>query len=122
LPPDPVGEVCAADGGGDFDPREELDADALRARLADVQLIDVREAWEHALGAIDGAVHVPLDELANADLAARGLKPDRATVVYCARGVRSRRAVPMLRSARGFTAVLGLRGGYRAWTARMAAD
>jgi adenylyltransferase/sulfurtransferase len=119
LPPDPVGNACAADADNDndvFDHREELDADALRARLADVQLIDVREAWERALGAIDGAVHVPLDELANADLAALGLKPDRATVVYCAGGVRSRRAVPMLRSTRGFTAVLGLRGGYRAWT------
>ncbi len=121
LPPDPVGEACAVDGGGDFDPREELDADALRARLADVQLIDVREAWERALGAIDGAVHVPLDELADTDLAAHGLDPGRFTVVYCAGGVRSRRAVPALRERHGFAEVRGLHGGYRAWTGRAAA-
>ena len=123
LPPDPVGDACAAAADNEvFDHREELDADALRARLPDVQLIDVREAWERALGEIESSVHVPLDQLATTNLAALGLKPDRATVVYCAGGVRRRRAVPMLRSARGFTAVLGLRGGYRAWTARMAAD
>lgn len=119
LPPEPVGEVCAADGHeDDFDPREELDADGLNERLPDAQLIDVREAWERALGAIDGSVHVPLDQLATTDLTALGLEPERLTVVYCAGGVRSRRAVPALRERQGFTDVRGLRGGYRAWMVR----
>ncbi len=120
LPPEPVGDVCAVDAGDDFDSREELDAEGLRARLADVQLIDVREAWERAIGAIDGSVHVPLDQLATTDLTALGLEPGRLTVVYCAGGVRSRRAVPALRERQGFSDVRGLRGGYRAWMVRAA--
>jgi adenylyltransferase/sulfurtransferase len=122
LPPDPVGEVCPADSGKPLDLREELDADALRARLSDLQLIDVRETPERASGAIGASVHVPLDRLATVDLLALGLEPSRPTVVYCSGGVRSRRAVQALREKQGFTDVRGLHGGYQAWMARLAAD
>lgn len=122
LPPDPGHEACVADRDPNPDSREELNADALRAGLADFQLIDVREATERSLGAIGASVHVALDQLGTANLAALGLKPNIPTVVYCAGGVRSLRAVPILRDRHGFTAVRSLSGGYRAWMTRLAQD
>ena len=84
-----------------------------------LQLIDVREDWERALGAIEHSVHVPMgimgtDE-AGAVLAA--LDPSQATVVYCASGVRSMKALVSLRSLHRFTSISSLQGGYKAWVA-----
>jgi len=114
LPLNPVGKSC--------DEEDEIYVAALRTRLGDVQLIDVREAPERALGAIEGSVHVPLAQLATTDLTALGLDPGLFTVVYCGAGLRSQHAVPTMRELHGFSEVRSLQGGYRAWTERPAAD
>jgi adenylyltransferase/sulfurtransferase len=119
LPLNPVSESCDDDSS---DAEEEIYVEALRARLQDVQLIDVREAPERALGAIEGSVHVPLAQLTTTDLTTLGIDPSLYTVVYCAGGMRSQRAVPTLRERHGFTEVRSLHGGYRAWTERQAAN
>lgn len=114
LPPEGYGETC----GGSAEPApDEIFPAEVRARLGSLQLIDVREEWERALGAIAPSVHVPLGTLpTDAARAALGsLDPQRPTVVYCAGGVRSRQALPLLRSAHRFTSVVSLRGGYKAW-------
>lgn len=82
------------------------------AGLAGVQLVDVRNPGEVALGVIDGAIPIPVGQLP----ARTGeLDPDRPTVVYCAGGYRSSVAASYLRRA-GFTDVSDIIGGYTAWT------
>ena len=75
-------------------------------------LLDVREDVEVALEPMEGALHIPLREVA----ARMGeLDPGRLTVVVCAAGVRSIRAIEALR-AEGYTGrLLNLEGGMKAW-------
>jgi len=99
----------------------EIDAaevDALM-RYGPVQLVDVREDWERALGAIHPSLHVPLPKLLDGDEgeALAGLRPDLPTVVYCAAGVRSLQAAELLRRRHGIGNARSLRGGMHAWTA-----
>lgn len=108
LPPEGYGETCAA-------PAAPVD-EVTPAELPEgAQLIDVREAWERQLGAIDPSVHIPLGEL-QSDRTPNGLDPSRPTVVYCAVGLRSLAALPILRRHFGFSDVRSLRGGYQAWS------
>ena len=83
----------------------------LAARMATVQVIDVREPDEWSAGHIDGAVHVPLNTL----LAGGGapLDPARPAVMVCRSGARSELATLMLMT-RGFDAA-NLVGGMEAW-------
>ncbi len=61
---------------------EAVETDELRRRVAagDVVLLDVRPAPEFAAGHLPGAVHVPLDELADRLCE---LPDDREVVAYC---------------------------------------
>ena len=114
LPPEGYGEVCGAPAGGD-----EIGSDGLRRLMgggAPLQLLDVREAWERELSSIEPSAHVPLGRLETSsasDLAP--MDPLVPTVVYCAGGVRSLRAVRILRERHGFRSALSLRGGIAAW-------
>ena len=122
LPPDGYGETCRAPASSScpsapsvVNPSEIAPAE-LRAALASSappQLLDVREDWERALGALSPSAHIPLAALATADLSA--LDPSRPVVVYCAGGVRSAKALPILRSRANFTALRSLHGGFKAW-------
>lgn len=91
----------------------ELTADELRRDLSDptaVFLLDVREPWEVAEGAIPGAVNIPLGSLAErVDEVPR----DRKIVVVCRSGNRSRAATDALDRA-GWNAH-NLKGGMGAW-------
>ncbi|HEX2099385.1 MAG TPA: HesA/MoeB/ThiF family protein [Candidatus Synoicihabitans sp.] len=119
LPPDDEGLACAAPKRDSV----EIHTGALRASLQSgnaPQLIDVREGWERASGAIEGSAHVPLSELQGEDGQAV-LAPfdrERSTIVYCAVGARSARAVEILRRRFGFQSVASLRGGMKAWSAQ----
>ena len=86
----------------------------LRARLDRGErliLLDVRDPHELAISQIDGGQLIPLSELA-ARLAE--LDPADEIVAYCRTGVRSARAVAMLRQA-GFPRVHNLVGGINRW-------
>ena len=75
-------------------------------------LLDVREDIEVALEPMEDALHIPLREVA----ARMGeLDPSRPTVVVCAAGVRSVRAIEALRAAGYSGRLLSLDGGMRAW-------
>jgi len=88
-----------------------VDFEERRREVADVQVVDVRNPGEHALGSIPGAVNVPVGQLP----ARLGeLDPDRPTVVFCAGGYRSSVAASLLR-ANGFRDVSDILGGYGAW-------
>lgn len=109
LPTDPVAESCASN--------DELEpSEAGRRIAAGARWVDVREAAEFAGGSLPGALLCPLSALERGDFSALDTFPrDRALVVYCAGGVRSRRAVKLMREHAGFTHVRGLRGGLAAW-------
>ena len=77
----------------------------------DLLLIDVREPYEQEICHIAGSVLIPLGELpARLD----EIDSHRETVTYCHGGVRSMRALEILRAA-GFASVRSLRGGIDAW-------
>lgn len=77
---------------------------------SDVEFIDVREDDEWTAGHIDGARHVPLDNLG---AALDTFDPAERFVTVCRSGVRSAKAVELL-SARGLRAD-NLDGGMQAW-------
>jgi rhodanese-related sulfurtransferase len=82
----------------------------------DQLILDVREDAEWAAGHIEGAVHVPLDRLANRMLYEPAeLLSDQPLVVTCKGGGRARRAASWL-NRNGFDAVV-LAGGMHGWQA-----
>lgn len=107
--------------GEEENPMNEITAEQLRARLAagekvgeDFTLLDVREPNEVALDAIDGSLRIPLGEVAQH---VGELNTSKETIVHCAAGVRSARAIAALEDA-GYTGQLtNLEGGMKAWNA-----
>jgi rhodanese-related sulfurtransferase len=90
----------------DLTPRDA--AELLRS--GEVQLVDVREPYEHEAGRIAGSLHIELDRLpASAD----ELERTRPIVFYCRSGSRSAMAAQAF-SASGFEAH-NLDGGLEAW-------
>jgi hydroxyacylglutathione hydrolase len=78
-----------------------------------ITVVDVRETPEHAGGAIDGSVSIPLGKLASRTAE---LDPQKLLVVHCKGGYRSSIATSILRRA-GFRNVANLTGGFDAWKA-----
>ena len=132
--PDSGGESCRQVGlsepGTAASPQVQGDGEALRAGVGVVSaaelrrllegdvppaLLDVREDVEVALEPMGGALHIPLREVvARMD----ELDGDRPTVVVCAAGVRSARAIEALKAAGYPGQLLNLEGGMRAWGSR----
>lgn len=83
----------------------------LRSRHEDFVLVDVREAEEVAAGRIPGSLHVPLAQLAQR---LHQLPKDRLIVLHCHSGIRSQRALQVLRE-HGYTRLKNLAGGIAAW-------
>jgi rhodanese-related sulfurtransferase len=82
-------------------------------RLVDageVDLVDVREPYEHDAGRIEGARHVEIPQLA---AAAQEMDPDRPVLFYCRSGARSAMATQAFRAS-GYRAY-NLSGGLLAW-------
>ncbi len=82
-------------------------------REGKVELIDVRETYEHDAGRIAGARHVEMDQLA---AAAGSLDPERPPVFYCRTGSRSAAATEAFRASG--LAAYNLDGGIVAWVAQ----
>ena len=81
----------------------------LHAR-GEIDLVDVREPYEHHAGRIAGARHI---ELARLSQEAGSLDPDRPVVFYCRSGGRSAVATQAFRAS-GFRA-FNMSGGLLAW-------
>ncbi len=76
-----------------------------------LQLVDIRNPGEFALGSIPGAINIPVGQLpARLD----ELDASAPTVVFCAGGYRSSVGASVLRTA-GFVDVSDILGGYGAW-------
>lgn len=87
----------------------------LEAGPLDFQLIDVREDSEWAAGRLAGAVHLSKGVL-ESKIEKAAPDPAARLVLYCASGSRSALAADNLRKM-GYTNVLSLEGGMRAWLA-----
>jgi adenylyltransferase/sulfurtransferase len=90
---------------------EPLDLHHLRQQGIPMRLIDLRRETERAISHIDGAEHIPMDQIL---AALAGENRDCDLILFCRSGVRSARAVRWLRQA-GFTRVRHLAGGINAW-------
>ena len=92
--------------------RSQEELTVMRQAVADGGLLlDVRSPGEFNSGHLDGALNIPVGELKDR-LKELDYK-DRSVVVYCASGVRSRRASTLLRE-HGFQDVHDL-GSWRNW-------
>jgi sulfur-carrier protein adenylyltransferase/sulfurtransferase len=76
-----------------------------------VQLVDVREPWEHEEAHIPGCRLIPLGEV---PLRFQEIDREMPVVVYCKSGGRSGKAVAFLRD-QGYGKALNLTGGILAW-------
>ena len=90
-----------------------LDPQALAREPGRFQVIDVRNPHEWEAGRIEGAVHLPLDDLGER---AKELDRTRPVVTVCLSGGRSAKAVKEL-AGEGFD-VQHLEGGLAAWVAQ----
>ncbi len=96
-----------------FEAGPHLDAQAFRALdPSRVQILDVRERWEHERASLPGARLIPLGELADR---LGELDPARPLAAYCHLGVRSLYALRLLAAA-GFTDLAHLAGGIDAYS------
>lgn len=91
------------------------DVDALKEALTveNTVLIDVREAGDYEEGHIEGAINIPIREVASSlDL----IPTDRPVIIYCASGWRAGMAYSTLRLM-GYENVRAWAPGWNGWTA-----
>ena len=88
-----------------------IEFDTRHAGIDGLQLVDIRNPGEVALGAIAEATAIPVGQLPTR---LGELDPTAPTVVYCAGGYRSSVAASLLRQS-GFSDVSDILGGYGAW-------
>ena len=95
---------------------DEMTATELKQRLDngdDIQIIDVREDYEVAIGNIPNSKHIPLAQvLSRTD----EIDPNRETVVYCKMGGRSARAIDALQRSGFQGKLVNLKGGITGWS------
>jgi sulfur-carrier protein adenylyltransferase/sulfurtransferase len=95
---------------------EEITATELKQRLDngdDIQIVDVREDNEVAIGRIPNSVHIRLAEVINR---MDEIDPSRETVVHCKMGGRSARAIDALQRMGFKGKLMNLKGGITAWS------
>lgn len=78
---------------------------------ADIQLIDVREAWENEMANIGGELIPMGDVVNNIDKIAT----DKKVVVYCRSGQRSANVIMMLEQMHQLDNLYNLEGGILSW-------
>jgi len=95
-----------------------IELHALRQSGKKFTLLDVRDLHEWEICRIDEAVHIPLSQLSER---ASELDIDEDVYVYCLAGGRSRNAQAQLHKV-GFTKVVNVDGGIRAWAKQVDPD
>lgn len=77
-----------------------------------IVLLDCREIHEWDAGYIDGATHIPMNELPDR---VGELDASKRTIVYCLHGMRSAEVAGWLSHVKGFSDVRSMDGGIVAW-------
>ena len=96
----------------EFEISPELVREMMDGVEDEVILLDVREHWEWERAHLEGAIHIPLDELG---LRLGELDASQEIVAYCHVGERSMDACLLLWDA-GFRKVRSMNGGIEAWS------
>jgi adenylyltransferase/sulfurtransferase len=95
---------------------DEVTVHELKRALDDpqlgIQVLDVREPYEHQIARIEGARLVPLNTLPTR---IAELDPNQPYYIHCHSGGRSMMAVQFLRE-RGFKHLKSVKGGITAWS------
>ena len=95
---------------------EEITPAELKQRLDkgdDIQIVDVREDNEVAIGRIPNSIHIPLGQI----LARMNeIDPNRETVVHCKMGGRSSRAIDAMKRSGFQGKLMNLKGGILRWS------
>ena len=87
--------------------------DLIRLMNQGALVLDIRKSDEFAQGHVNGARHLPSDQILTAGDNFKRFK-DKPVVVYCASGSLAAAAVRQL-NAQGFTKAFTLRGGFAGW-------
>lgn len=90
--------------------------DLVGMQPGEVFLLDARTQHEFMLGAIPGAINIPVDELRDR---LHEIPTDKPVIVYCAIGLRGNLAGRILMQ-HGFKDVRNLSGGYKTYVAATA--
>jgi molybdopterin/thiamine biosynthesis adenylyltransferase/rhodanese-related sulfurtransferase len=89
-----------------------LELSVLLSSSTKVSLIDVRELTEWDIVHIDGAIHIPKDNIFGGELS--GLDKDSFIVVMCKLGGRSAKVIEMMKE-QGYKNLKNLEGGIVSW-------
>jgi len=100
---------------GDIDP---VEVKALIDNKTPFTLLDVREPHEYQICNIPAAKLIPLGDLPKR---LNELNPDDLIVAHCKSGVRSAKAIDLLRQS-GFTKLRNMKGGILAWSDKVDAS
>lgn len=95
---------------------EEITSSELKRRLDqgdDIQIVDVRENNEVAIGRIPNSIHIPLAQVLTR---MNEIDPNRETVVHCKMGGRSARAIDALQRSGFKGKLINLRDGIIGWS------
>ena len=95
---------------------EEITPAELKQRLDkgdDIQIVDVREDNEVAIGRIPNSIHIPLGQILGR---MNEIDQDRETVVHCKMGGRSARAIEALQRSGFQGKLVNLKGGILRWS------
>ena len=95
---------------------EEITPAELKQRLDkgdDIQIVDVREDNEVAIGRIPDSIHIPLGQILGR---MNEIDPNRETVVHCKMGGRSARAIDALQRSGYQGKLVNLKGGILRWS------
>lgn len=95
----------------------EIDVLATKAQLAEGNsiLVDVREAFERDICAIDGSIHIPMGEI---PARLNELPKDKEILVHCHHGGRSLQVVHFLRQ-NGYQRSTNVGGGIDSWSTQI---
>jgi sulfur-carrier protein adenylyltransferase/sulfurtransferase len=95
---------------------EQITSTELKQRMDkgdDIQVVDVREDYEVAMGQLPNAIHIPLGQILNR---MDEIDQTRETVVYCKMGGRSARAIDALQRSGYAGKLINLQGGIIGWS------
>ena len=88
---------------------KEITSDELFKKISKVQLIYIREPYEHEEGHIEGSINIPMgDFLEKLDELSR----TKQIIIYCNTGRRSKPVVYMTHKLHNYT-LYNLKGGYK---------
>ena len=95
---------------------EEITPTELKQRLDngdDIQIVDVREDNEVAIGRLPNSIHIPVGQILNR---MSEIDPSRETLVHCKMGGRSARAIEALKHSGFQGKLMNLKGGILRWS------